>query len=266
MLGVPGWSGCDRQVAAFEVRSPQGEASSAGILALQLDSTGSGERSLSQAPVTGTRQAAVEAPTRALRALLWGHCDLRVPDSTNCPEPPEPEPTPTPSPVASASVSATPAIDTELSRRELEQHLVTLAPAGIRDLCRPYRQRGEFDPFAEGALAAVDCTVGRGGVDNFALFQFPDAASLRQYYEARAAGVGLVPDTGGCLDGTRGETSWDRGRIACWVTRTQRPRLAHVRWTDEGSLVYGVLNGTTSDLAQLASWWSARQGTGPDVP
>jgi hypothetical protein len=265
-LGVPGWSRGDGQAAAFEVRSRDGEPSSAGIVALRLDPAGTGQLFVAQAPVSGTRQAAVEAATRALRALLWGRCDLRAPGSTNCAEPLEPDATPTPPPVASPTPSPTPAIDVTLSRRELEQRLVTLAPAGIRDRCRPYRLRGEFDPFAGGALAAVDCRVGRGGVDNFALFQFPDADSLRLYFDARSAGVGLVPDSGGCLDGTRGETAWDRGRVACWVTRTQRPRLAHLRWTDDEMLVYGVVNGTTNDLAALAAWWFTRQDAGPEPP
>ena len=85
-------------------------------------------------------------------------------------------------------------------------------------------------------------------------FRFPTVSELDRWWERRLPGLPVQAGSGGCLDGTPGETRTSRGSIACYVT----DGVARIRWTDEDRLVYGALNGRTTDLARLFAWWQAR--------
>ena len=266
-LGVPGWSPSDGHVAAFEVRSPQGEASSAGL-----------SRSRSTAPDPGAVPgpgAGLGHPAGGRRGRGPGPASAAVgvlrPPSAGLQQLPR-------AAGARADTDAGPHRSVAVRVGHAGHRHGPVAPgarAAAGDPCPRQASATGADPTGSGVSSTRSraapwrrSTAASDG--EVSTTSRCSSSRMRRHFVSttrRAGGLcGLVPDSGGCLDGTRGETSWDRGRVACWVTRTQRPRLAHVRWTDEGSLVYGVLNGTTNDLARLASWWSARQDTGSDIP
>ena len=96
----------------------------------------------------------------------------------------EPDPSPGPSADADATASASPAasLTPKQARARLEREL--LAEAGYAS-CSPFRVRGTFDPFEFGATAAVQCNRPVSGIRQVAVFGFPDAASLDEYWSYR---------------------------------------------------------------------------------
>lgn len=136
----------------------------------------------------------------------------------------------------------------------IEQGLVDEAPADIVSDCIPYRIVGREATEVEGSLGAIDCLVASSLVIDVGYFRFPTVSALDGWWDKRLPGLPVQAGSGGCLDGTRGETSTARGRIACYVSDGE----ARIRWTDEVRQVYGALNGKTMDLARLFKWWDDR--------
>ncbi len=127
------------------------------------------------------------------------------------------------------------------------------APSYIRDTCKRYRGRAGHDPFSAGAVAAMSCDVRSGGVEEYATFQFLDSDDLDDYYYDRLLGVELDYDAGGYCPttGASRRGPMDVSRAGSRV----RVRLAHIRWTDDRTLQYGVLDASDRDLDNLYDWW-----------
>jgi hypothetical protein len=136
----------------------------------------------------------------------------------------------------------------------VEQALLDEAPADIVGDCIPYRIVGDEATYVEGSLGSIDCLVASDLVVDVGYFRFPSESELGDWWDRRLPGLPVGGDSGGCFDGSPGETSTSRGRIACYVTAGE----ARIRWTDEDRLVYGALNGGTTDLASLVRWWEDR--------
>jgi hypothetical protein len=150
-----------------------------------------------------------------------------------------------------------------LSRRAVERELGSMF-AGMS--WAPYRQSPagtDFDPFEQGALAAVifddlEHELHRS-VDYAVLFRFRDAARLDSYWLYRAETVGVPVRAGACADGRAGWDRWLHGEVICYVTRSGNAAL---RWTDQRSDTYGVLNAVAgrTDLAGLDRQWQKLLG------
>jgi hypothetical protein len=54
-----------------------------------------------------------------------------------------------------------------------------------------------------------------------------------------------------CADGEPGLGRWASGGIVCYV----EDGIAKIRWTDERSGLYGVVDATDRNLAALYAWW-----------
>jgi serine/threonine protein kinase len=137
----------------------------------------------------------------------------------------------------------------------IEQGLVAYAPADIVDRCIPYRIVAKGDTPVVGDVGAIDCLVDSRLVEDVGYFEFPTLKGLEEWWRDRMAKQKIESDSGGCVDGTIGETATTRGRIACYVAGGD----AFIRWIDTSRLVYGTLNGVTDDLTSLYRWWDARQ-------
>jgi hypothetical protein len=145
-------------------------------------------------------------------------------------------------------------IRAEPSFTRVEQALVDEAPADVVGECIPYRIVGREATEVVGSIGSIDCLVESSLVIDVGYFRFPTGPGLDAWWDRRLPGLPVQAGSGGCFDGTRGETRTSRGRIACYVTEGE----ARIRWTDEDRLVYGALNGRTTDLALLFEWWDDR--------
>jgi hypothetical protein len=108
-------------------------------------------------------------------------------------------------------------------------------------------------PLERGALAAVYCSRPVRVVAELALYTFPDSRTLDRFWQGRMEELGrLVTESDeACVEGRTGMRSWEYGRIACYVDGGQ----AKIRWIDERTDTYGVLNATGNDLAALHAFW-----------
>ena len=134
-----------------------------------------------------------------------------------------------------------------------EQFLLDQVPEWLRASCQSYDATTDpvaYDPV--GDLGAIDCFPRDLALEDVGWFRFTTEAALRAWYERRIALEGIAEGSGGCYDGTPGETTWESGRIACYNRTDDR---AAIRWINERSLMYGALNATNSDLPALFSWW-----------
>ncbi len=157
----------------------------------------------------------------------------------------EPEPTPPP------------------SRRELERDLGAAIDGATWE---PYRQSpagAAFDPFEDGAVAAVifddlERELHRS-VDYVALFRFSDADRLDGFWTWRASSMPVPVRPGPCSDGRPGWDRWLHGEYACYV---HDDGYAALRWTDERTSTYGVINAVagSTDLAALYGRWETLVG------
>jgi serine/threonine protein kinase len=136
----------------------------------------------------------------------------------------------------------------------IEQALVDEAPEEVAENCIPYRLVAKGDRPVLGSLGAIDCPVGTSLVEDVGYFELPTLSALDAWWGERIKVLELERDSGGCLDGTPGERRASTGRVACYISGGK----ARIRWTDEGRLVAGALNGEKSDLGRLYTWWSAR--------
>jgi hypothetical protein len=137
-----------------------------------------------------------------------------------------------------------------------EEALLELLPAGLQATCDhydPLQDASGYKPV--GSLGSVDCFPKSARVADVGFFQFTTADALAAWYDYRVAQADIEAGSGGCLDGTRGETAWTHGRILCTVTTGGK---AAIRWTDDRYQLYGALNSTGKDLPALVRWWTSQ--------
>ena len=146
------------------------------------------------------------------------------------------------------------------SRRELERELgASIAGA----TWEPYRRSpagARYDPFEAGAVAAVIFDAleqeSHPSIDYVALFRFRHDVELDHYWSWRTYDVsGKAPmRTLPCADGRPGRDVWLHGEYLCYVSD---PGTAQLRWTDQRTGTYGVLNAVAGrkDLARLHRQW-----------
>jgi hypothetical protein len=163
-----------------------------------------------------------------------------------------PDPTPAPTARPAPPPAATPRGDAARTRQE--ESLLGRLRARFRG-CSAFRERGAYDPFSYGATAAAQCDVGSGGIAQVAVFRFPDGLSLDDYWRYRMSTIRprLRQSDWACELGERGIQRWEHGSIACYVSRTQG--VAHLRWTDERTDTYWLVQATHRDLPRLVQWW-----------
>lgn len=165
---------------------------------------------------------------------------------------PAPEPTPRP------------------SRRALERELGAAIEGASWE---PYRRSpagARFDPFESGALGAVifdelETELDRS-VDYVVLFRFPNADQLDGYWQWRAydAEPAAPMRPMACAAGRAGRDSWLHGEYLCYVSDSG---TALLRWTDERTGTYGVMNAVAGRkrLGALFRSWETIVG-GQDAP
>lgn len=141
-----------------------------------------------------------------------------------------------------------------------EDWLLGQVPASLG--CRPYDavQDAEDNPGETildpvGDLGAIDCWRPAKGIRDIGWFRFTTPEALDAWYTIRAGLAEVVLDSGGCFDGTAGETAWEYGRVMCYGGDGNGK--AKIRWTNEDSLTYGALTATNGDLPTLFAWWRA---------
>ncbi|MEK6721234.1 MAG: hypothetical protein AABZ33_11280 [Chloroflexota bacterium] len=139
-----------------------------------------------------------------------------------------------------------------------EQFVMDQVPGWLRPSCKAYdaaadaaAHAGVADPV--GDLGAIDCLPNDTLIEDVGWFRFTTPAALQAWYGRRIAQVGVSASSGGCLDGTPGETAWSAGRIACY--RRASNNRAAIRWINERAGLYGALNATNPDLPALVTWW-----------
>ena len=138
-----------------------------------------------------------------------------------------------------------------------EQALIDLVPADLRPTCRHYDPTTDANGYKPvGSLGSIDCFPRIRDIADVGLFTFTTPDALATWYDYRVAQTKVKPRSGGCLDGTPGETAWEHGRILCFVTSG---RKAAIRWTDDRHQIYGALNATGRDLPALVEWWTSEQ-------
>lgn len=116
-------------------------------------------------------------------------------------------------------------------------------------------------PYSRGATAAMRCgdpDGPDGRVNQYAVFAFPDLASLEPVWEDRISSITSDEDrTSKRCDFGSGTYLWPRGEIICYVTENAagNPR-ARIRWMDEVALTYGILDADDRWPAPLAEFWA----------
>lgn len=136
----------------------------------------------------------------------------------------------------------------DITRRQAEGELAQRASAFS---CERWRQ--EDEPFQFGAIGAIWCDQPAPAVRQLALFLFPDPAEMEAFWPIRVAAIDppVSESETACQAGEQGSTSWGFGGIACYVQRG----VAKIRWTDERSGIYGVIDASDRDLEALYTWW-----------
>jgi len=155
------------------------------------------------------------------------------------------------------------------TRRALEKEL----GAAIEGASwQPYRRSpagAAFDPFESGALAAVifdelESDLHRS-IDYVVLFRFKDADRLGGYWIWRAdAAESVAPmRQTPCVDGRPGLDTWRYGEYFCYVSDAGNALL---RWTDERTGTYGVVNAAPgrANLKRLYHYWEKITGATED--
>ncbi len=128
-------------------------------------------------------------------------------------------------------------------------------------VCEPYRRSAVAnDPFSYGAGAAINCgrisSEGFPRVAYMTLFRFPDPSSMADYWSFRTDQNPDMPSrSGACRDGDDGYGTWAHGEYFCYVSRAGGHAL--LRWTDERTDTYGVLDATDAELRPLYRAWKA---------
>jgi serine/threonine protein kinase len=135
-----------------------------------------------------------------------------------------------------------------------EQRLLDETLADIRDGCTPYRIVLPGEVAVEGSIASIDCAVTGTFIENVGYFRFASVSALETWWKKRIAREGLKLDSGGCADGTAGETAYEGGRMACYLGSDNKARI---RWIDYARLVYGTLNANNGNLEALLERWGS---------
>jgi len=119
--------------------------------------------------------------------------------------------------------------------------------------CRRFTERGENDPFEFGALAAIWCPDPMPRVTQVALFRFDGEASMDAYWDWRVANMRPRPSRrmGACADGRQGIDDWAHGELACYISKSDG--RAKLRWTDERTHTYGVIDASDKGLCGSAT-------------
>ena len=148
------------------------------------------------------------------------------------------------------------------SRKDVEETLTRRAEHLGFYGCKRFRESGANDPFAYGATGAIRCVNPVSNVTQFAFFRFPDGASMRRYWTYRLGEIeGRLPrNNQACRNGKKGLTSWARGQrfgsVACFISTSQGgTKAARVRWIDEGTNTYGIVDAKDARIGPLAAWW-----------
>lgn len=152
-----------------------------------------------------------------------------------------------------ATPSGTPSDPLELARVEALDRLYGALEYGFG--CGVFDERGANDPFEFGALAAIRCERPAGGVRQAALFAFADQASLDEYWSWRIGRIDPVPAerAEACADGDPGLGRWEHGDVVCYVSMDSGE--ARLRFTDERTQFYGVIDGRSDDIERLHARW-----------
>lgn len=121
--------------------------------------------------------------------------------------------------------------------------------------CSRFAEQGANDPFSYGAIAAIGCDRPAGGVRQLALFRFPDSASMDEYWAWRVGQIEPAPPVrpNACANGAPGTRTWDGGAVVCYISPVDG--RAKLRWTDERTATYGVIDGRNDDLQRLFERW-----------
>lgn len=195
-------------------------------------------------------------------AEIWG-----IVQAEPASPPPSPEPTAAaaPAPTSSPMLEPTPALSKRAMETQLAESMGWATGA-------PYRKSpagAAFDPFEAGARAGVifddlERELHRT-IDYIVLFRFPDAHSLDDYWTERADAAALVAPSRAepCRDGRPGRGAWSDGEYLCYVSDQG---TALLRWTDERTGTYGVMNAITgrANLKTLHTQWQTAL-RGPDT-
>jgi len=144
---------------------------------------------------------------------------------------------------------------------ESEAWLMSVVPPSMLKKCDPYDATADHDAHPAtndpvGDLGAVQCEAPAAGVQDIAWFVFTSREALDAWYARRIDDInrqaGVVANSGGCVDGTKGETGYGAGRAICWT----RNGKAAIRWTNQDTLTYGATNSNSGvKLPKLAAWW-----------
>jgi hypothetical protein len=153
------------------------------------------------------------------------------------------------------------------SRRALERELGSSVEGFSWEPYRAGPARAEFDPLKQGAVAAVifddlERELHRSA-DYAALFRFRSADRLDGYWIWRADATMAPLRQQPCVDGTPGWGTWQHGEVVCYVSEAGH---AAMRWTDERTSTYGLLNAVagSTDLAALYRHWQTLLGRSVD--
>ena len=143
-------------------------------------------------------------------------------------------------------------------RPEMERELGSAIEGATWEPYRASPAGATFDPFESGAVAAVifddlERELHRS-VDYVALFRFRDADRLDGFWTWRADSMAVPLRAGSCADGRPGWDTWLHGEVVCDVNDDG---YAALRWTDERTDTYGVMNAVagSTDLAALYRHW-----------
>jgi hypothetical protein len=139
---------------------------------------------------------------------------------------------------------------------EVENRLLSIIPAGIRDSCTRARD------VPSNALSAVDCSAERQQVS---YYRFADRAQLRREHVRRARAQlppNLRSDAGACGGPPRiGERSYlTSGRRVGRVFCGRSPGTSVIGWTDERTNVFARASRSGDDQVALYRWWATAAG------
>jgi len=95
------------------------------------------------------------------------------------------------------------------------------------------------------------------GIRQIAVFKFPDANSLDDYWSYRVDSLEtpLKQSDRACFEANAGRSRWDHGWVMCYVSSSSRE--AKVRWTEERTNTYWLADASHRDVALLSRWWRA---------
>jgi hypothetical protein len=129
-------------------------------------------------------------------------------------------------------------------------------PAAFAADCRRARPRPS-DADTPANVAGITCPIDSPDVAEAQYFRFASSDAMRQFWQGRIRDRGLQPDSGGCTGGRPGESSYDGGRVLCFVSSS----TGRLGWIDDGALTYGLVNGRTARLPAILQWWSTSHAT-----